>query len=158
MSGPAAIMGQLVDAKNIAVHKTMRLSIDVPVELAQEVIKAFGWPTMSNPVTVAIARLVDEQSAVKETNESQPTPSKTKGGKLCQRASILCNEGSFRTFLVTRDEELKKHFRMLDTIMAIDEVREICGVQSRSELDSNPEAAVKFKNLELEYKAWMAVA
>ena len=161
MSGPAAIMGQLVDAKNIAVHKTLRLSIDVPVEHAQLVLNAFGWPTMANPVPVAIARLVDgaeAQQAVTEIEESPVEPVKAKGGKFCQRAAILCNEGGFRTFLAERDTELAAQVKTLDKAMAATELRSICGVQSRSELDGNVIAMAKFKDLEREYKAWMISA
>jgi hypothetical protein len=67
-AGPVAITGSLVDLKNIAVHKCVRLSIDVPAELAQRVIASFGWPTGQNPVPVAIAR-IDTEAVEQRTIE-----------------------------------------------------------------------------------------
>jgi hypothetical protein len=57
MTDAAIIAGSLVDAKNVNTHKVMRLIIDVPAENALKVIAAFGWPTMVDPVPVAVARL-----------------------------------------------------------------------------------------------------
>src|SRR5260370_631071 len=62
----AAIMGQLVDVKNVNTHKCVRLIIDVPAEYAVKVIDAFGWPTQVNPVPVAIARLTAEAAQPRE--------------------------------------------------------------------------------------------
>jgi hypothetical protein len=68
MNAPVAITGSLVDLKNIALHKCVRLSIDVPSELEQRVIASFGWPTMQNPVLVAIAR-IDTEAVEQRTIE-----------------------------------------------------------------------------------------
>jgi hypothetical protein len=57
---PAAIMGSLVNLKNVSTHKSLALTIHVPAEAAQQVLAAFGWPTMVDPVPVAIARLEGE--------------------------------------------------------------------------------------------------
>ena len=49
MNKPAAIAANLVDVRNIAAHKCVRLEIHVPVEQAGMVMDAFGWPTAVNP-------------------------------------------------------------------------------------------------------------
>src|SRR6476646_5225398 len=107
MTTPPAIEGQLVDAKNIAVHKTVRLSIDVPAELGAKVIEMFGWATMANPVPVAIAKLNPSVQA------PQPEPAitaKPNGKKAwhelspAQQAGIHCNDRFFWQFLREKGE------------------------------------------------------
>lgn len=65
---PAAVMGSLVNLKNVATHKSIALTIHVPAEAAQAVLGAFGWPTMVDPVSVAVARLEESASL------TQPVP------------------------------------------------------------------------------------
>ena len=60
MTKPAAIIGSLVDARNVATHKCLRLVIDVPAEQAEHIISVLGWPTQVNPIPVAVARLNPE--------------------------------------------------------------------------------------------------
>lgn len=57
MSKTSAIDAYLVDVKNVNTHKVVELKIHVPQERAMEVFELFGWPTMVNPVSIAIARL-----------------------------------------------------------------------------------------------------
>ena len=59
MTKPAAIYGSLVDLRNVGVHKSLRLTVEVPAELAAQVIEAFGWPTHAAPVPIAMARMND---------------------------------------------------------------------------------------------------
>lgn len=66
MTDAAIIAGALVDMKNVSTHKCMRLIIDVPAENALKVIAAFGWPTMVNPVSVAVARLRENANELDE--------------------------------------------------------------------------------------------
>jgi hypothetical protein len=75
MQDAAVISGSLVDAKNVNTHKVMRLIIDVPAENALKVIAAFGWPTMVNPVSVAVARLNDETNDARQERQTE-----TRGG------------------------------------------------------------------------------
>lgn len=62
MSDYAAVTGSLVDVRNVGTHKCVKLSIEVPEEMALKVMESFGWPTGTNPVTVVVARLNTEQS------------------------------------------------------------------------------------------------
>lgn len=138
MSKLAAIEGQLVSIKNVSTHKSACLVIHVPEEYALKVIEAFGWPTMVAPVPVAIAKL-----------DLSAKPEKPKGGKLAQRAGILCGEGVFRKFI-------QEHYAY--SASHADEcggaIRLICGVMSRADLDHNDEAAKIFRDLEASFEAW----
>lgn len=141
MTAPAAIQGHLVSIKNVSTHKSACLTIHVPEEYALKAIEAFGWPTMVNPVSVAIAKL-----------DLNAKPER-KGGKICQRAGILCNERAFWVFLYeNHDPDGVKNAGE-----AADWVRQLCGVTTRADLDHDEGAASRFKELEASYKAWRSV-
>lgn len=143
MTEPAVIKGHLVKINNVSTHKCGTLTIHVPEEETLDAIKKFGWPTMSHPVLVAVA-MIDPNA--------QP---ERKGGKLAQRAGILCAEGGFQKFLTERIN--KPYCVVANADEAADYVRVKCEVKSRAELDHDVEAARKFNALEMEYKAWLTV-
>jgi hypothetical protein len=145
---PAAIMANLVDVRNVAAHKSVRLEIHVPSEQAGEVLKAFGWPTMVDPVQVAIARIHPEKSV-----SAPPTPANDdpKQWSLAQQAGYLCKKPSFAKFL---KETLGLVVSNPDG--AAEYVRLYCRVSSRSELISNTEAGNRWLMLQSAYDAWVA--
>lgn len=144
MTNAAAIQGDYVDLRFVKGRKVCQVVIELPIEAGASFVAAFGTPNPSNGVPVALARI-----------DPNAKPER-KGGKLAQKAGILCSEGAFRRYLAEIGEY--DGIRMLDLDMAADELRNICGVESRADLDHNEEAARKFKDLEASYKAWMQVA
>lgn len=152
MDNPAAIMASLVDVRNIAAHKCVRLEIHVPVEQAGAVMAAFGWPTAVSPVAVAIARL--------DTTKAASEPVKSAGDvkerrrfvdlPLSQQAAMRNNEPRFRKFLDERaakiDEIVRDH---------ADYVRGICNVKSRSEITAGQLSGNRWLMLNEEYEAWL---
>ena len=56
----AVIQGQIVDWRNVAAHKSLRVYIDIPTEMRVAFFERFGAPTATEPVPVAIARLAVE--------------------------------------------------------------------------------------------------
>jgi len=147
MSAAAAITATLVDVRNIAAHKCVRLEVHVPVEQAQKVMEAFGWPTMADPVHVALARL--DLSAQKPAEKPKRAFSEL---PLSQQAALRCNDEGFQKFIGIQDGLLGgQPYTNEGAAMAI---RRRCGVQSRSELDTNPEAAAKWRKLEDAYVLW----
>lgn len=74
--------------------------------------------------------------------------------KLAIQASILCEEPTFRRFLW--DGKLSS-----DMLPSVEDaevfVREHCGVESRSLLDTNEEAAARWRALKADYEAWRAL-
>lgn len=125
MSVPAAmISASLVDVRNIAAHRCVRLEIHVPVEQAGDVMAAFGWPTGADPVPVVIARLTAEAA--------ERPPQAREDGKVrrqfCdlpfpQQAALKCSDDSFRRYLGVATEN-----------EAADFVRQRCNVSSRKEI------------------------
>lgn len=137
---PAAIMASLVDVRNIAAHKCVRLEIHVPVEQAASVMQAFGWPTMADPVPVAIARLetnkVDAEHGKDKRRFSELRPS--------QRAALLCKTVAFQKFYGVANED-----------QMAERLRELCEIGSRSELDTNKQARRAFEGIEADYSDWL---
>jgi hypothetical protein len=160
MSKPAAIAGSLVDAKNVNTHKCVRLSIDVPAELAAQVFAAFGWPTMADPVPVAIARLNPSAGSSNgrtsdfdsENAGSSPAPATKERRKWdelppAQQAAIRCGEPEFRRFLV---ETGLAH----DNEDPAETIRRTCDVESRAELNRSHEARGVWHQIEDDFFLW----
>jgi hypothetical protein len=134
MTVPAVISASLVDVRNIAAHKCVRLEIHV--------MQAFGWPTLADPVPVAIARLdlkaaAGQLEAPKHTKRFADLP-------LPQQIGMRCNEPEFWRFL-------DPNCASSDT--AADIVRAHCGVESRSEIKPGTEAARLWSELDAGFYA-----
>lgn len=140
MTSPAAIQGDYVDLRFVKGRKVCQVVIELPIEAGASFVAAFGTPNPSIGVPVALARI---------DPDAKP---ERKGGKLAQRAGILCGEGGFQKFL----EEHSSH-RVTDQVSAAHAIRTICGVVSRADLDYNEVAARTFKDLETGYKSWLTV-
>lgn len=136
---PAAIQATYSDYRRVKGRKVLQLILEVPLEQAPAVHEAFGEPLSDGTTWVAVARLDPTAKAER------------KGGKLAQRAGIICNEGAFDKFLT-------EHYMRIENQTPADFVRDWCGVESRAELDHDEEAARKFTNLEASYRAWLTVA
>jgi len=139
---PAAISASYADYRRVKGRKVLQLILEVPLELAPQVHEAFGEPLPDGTTWVGVARI-----------DPTATPER-KGGKLAQRAGILCGEAGFHHYL----EERGYHVKNMDVQAAeaaADIVRGICGgIISRSEIDHNPEAGRKFLDLATSYEAW----
>jgi hypothetical protein len=66
--------------------------------------------------------------------------------RLSKQAAMVCEEPRFHAFLEEEYHDLR---------LAADVVREITGVQSRSEFDTNPAAAERWQSLHGRYLAWL---
>ena len=135
MSAPAVISASLVDVRNIAAHKCVRLEIHVPAEQAGIVLAAFGWPTAVDPVPVAIARL-DLKAASEPEKPRRPFETLPPA----QQAAMRCQEIGFQKFTHAKSPE-----------EAAEAIRFRCGVGSRSELNTNAEAARIWRDIDTAY-------
>ena len=135
MTAPAVIQGDYVDLRFVKSRKVCQVVIEIPIEAGASFVAAFGTPNPATGVPVAIARI---------NQNAQP---ERKGGKLAQRAGILCNEGGFRRFLSRQ--------YLLDDEGPAGVVRMDCGIDSRADLDHNAEAAKRFLDLVAAYELWL---
>lgn len=140
----AAIYGSLVDVRNVNQHKCVRMLIDVPAEHAPMVMEAFGWPTMANPVPVAIARLQSQPAA----QQAEKPERKWSDMPRSQQAGIACSDPDFRSYLQ------QIYCMAHDAADPAAAVRHLCQVKSRSELDTNRAAAGLWDKLYSDYQLW----
>lgn len=160
MTAAAIIAGSLVDVKNVNSHKCMRLIIDVPAENALKVIAAFGWPTMVNPVSVAVARLNEAPSpslrGVSSSGEREPAsdPGLAMGRERraftdmspAQQAGMFCSDRAFRLFLAEKFD-----MPLPDPEEAANVIRHHCKVKSRKDITTDN---ADWLGLVLAYRLW----
>jgi len=178
MTKQIALVGSLTDIRNYGENKSIILRVEVPAELADEVLAAFKWPTRVNPVAVAIVKL-DLTKAVSEPAKAQDEPMQTREQMLtgmmarvradqpgeltpikpkrawgdltpAQQAGIRCNEKAFQDFLAERCGE-----PVVGPDGAASVVRLVCGVRSRAELEPGSVPAGCWHQLDGDYEIWL---
>lgn len=151
----AAIAAQVVDIQNDRQHKGfIKVTVHVPAEHGPRLTEALGWPTYTNPVSVALACLVPEIAQRKAEALAAPVLHKpvAPDKRLAQRAGILCNDPIFRRYLTEKFDLTKCNDEDAAVV-----VRDFCGVESRSEIVPNTEAGNRWNLLESAYVAWREV-
>lgn len=129
-----AIAAQFVKFDAVPTRKVVRVTLEIAIEKANDVLKDLGgYPDAANARWVGVALM-----------KGEPTENTLKGGKLAQKAGILCAEGAFKTFCA-------ETYELPDPVQAI---YATCGVTSRAHLDHDEEAGRKFHDMETEYKVW----
>lgn len=166
MQKPAAIAAQLVDVRNVGMHKVVKLTVHVPEEQAGLVFEAFGWPTTSNPVPVALARLQESGGsrapargaghATSPEGTSDPASPRSTRPKQswhdmspAQQAGVLCNDLAFQRFLFEHC-----HVTKAGADEAAGAIRYICNVKSRSDIASDSYAQERWRSLVADYRVW----
>lgn len=119
-----AISGTRRSAKELA-DGTLRVQVDIDPRYKAEFHRLF--PQIDTPC--ALAPLV---------NDFERLPEKQKGGALCTLAARWCKDDRFLEWL---SEKAESKSTEEEAAMFI---RHVCGVESRSELDHDPEAAALF--------------
>lgn len=137
-----AIDAVYVDYRRVKGRKVHQIIFEVPSERWPEAYRVLGEPTIETSDWFAIAKMAGV------------APQEAKGGKLAQRAGILCSEGGFRRFLA--DRAGRPHIMTAEEAKA--EIYQTCGVMSRAHLDHDDEAAKAFLSLVAEYDAWRIAA
>lgn len=79
-----------------------------------------------------------------EEEEGEGSVAETDPHRWAKIAGIICGERGFWKFIFATDKE-----------EAAVKLRQKCGIESRRELDKNPEALAKFKDLKASYGAWL---
>ena len=122
---------------------TLRVKIDIEPADAEAAFKLLGMP--GNPI--AIARLA-VGAPVESRGEITPdVPPPPKGGALARLAGVWCSLPSFQDWVADTyrpQMELAMMTRTSPEEAVAQVVREICGVDSRAELDSDEVAAGLF--------------
>lgn len=148
---PAAIMGSLVNLKNVATHKSIALTIHVPAEAAQEVLAAFGWPTMVDPVPVAVARLEESASLTQPAPKDEPEEP-TPPTRLRHWAEMTPAQ---QTGIVRNEREFWEFAKVSNAEEARDVIRAACFVESCADIRPGTEAAAAWAQLQVRYGNWL---
>jgi hypothetical protein len=174
---PAAIQASFADFRLIKGRKQAQIILEIPIEGADAALAALGGiPQPQSDRWVAVARLngastINESLPPDETFEVSQDPKPKKNityGELASKekrkwddlkssmqAAIRCNEPAFQRFM---REVYDSEAHGDDDEDAANAVRHICGVDSRSGLNDNLEAAERWRQLERSYQAWLKAA
>ena len=149
MTEPAAIMGTFADLKTVKTRSVVQMIIEVPIEHGEQIIAAFGFPRPGAEVPVAVARLDPEKASTSPAASDKPKKP-FKDYKLSQQAGMRCGDDNFTRFL--------KDIKGWHGIENAAAVRTDCNVLSRTEFDTSPEAAKRWKAYNAEYEQWAGLS
>lgn len=138
---PSVISGTRRKAQELA-DGTLRVMIDIDPRFKADFHRLF--PQIDTPV--AIAPLVAHFERIEEEE-------KQKGGPLCRLACIWCKDADFHQWFTNR-------FDFMDPVTTEEEaaegLKELLRINSRKELDNNPDAAEQFQTMiRSPFMAWM---
>lgn len=139
-----AIHARAMDVKKIPSRQVAVITLEVPIESRLDVLKLIDESDVL--VTRApenfnfpygVVGGEDQHEATTRGTQVEPKP---KGGSLAKLAGMLCQDPQFWEFLNSKVSAEE----VLDEEGAAKVVRQCCGINSRAELDSSLDAAVKF--------------
>lgn len=147
----AVIKATYVTYKPVPTRKVLQLVFEVPLESAPAAHQTLGQPMPDTETWVAIARLQRMTEAELEEGLKPLLPDKPKRNwsqlSRAEQAGIACQDPDFARFLENNYSADHKH-------NSADTVRRICGVHSRSELDTKPMIGDRWDRLYSDYQLW----
>jgi hypothetical protein len=139
ISGTRRAMKEMADG-------TIRVMIDIDPRFRAQFHELF--PQIDMPV--ALAPLTTDFERIEEKPEEKP-----KGGPLAKLAGMLCKDDRFLEYFY---QHVNPKGYECSEEGAADYIRAICRVDSRAEIDSNGEAALRFHEyIRLPYMDWLKV-
>lgn len=140
MNNPTAISGT---------RRQIRELVDGTIEVKIHIDPAFRktfhemFPDIDTPIALAPLRLDFDQP-------KEEKPEAPKGGPLANSAGQLSHIGQFQRFVA-----FNLGIAEASAERAAQCIRDYCHIESRAELDHNPEAAKLFAQLMAEYREWL---
>lgn len=136
----AATKAVFATYKRIPSRKVMQVVFEMPLESWPAAYRVLGEPSIETSQWFAIAKM-DIQA------EPAPTP-KEQGSNLAANAALLVKEPAFQRFLADQ-------YRTLHAIDPDEKLKNILSIKSKRELNEDPAAAARWRELRSEYEAWM---
>lgn len=148
------------DLKTVKTRSVCQVVLEMPIEALTDVVRLLGAPVPGNEVWVAVARLnlaakAEEPAQIEHANDDMEDEPGKPPRPLSQVAGMLCNTPTFQQFIREKSDGWDHRPTSLE---AADWLRAVCGIQSRSELNTHPVATERFKKIRANYKAWLLVA
>ena len=106
-------------------------------------------PDNGQRVALSVALILDNET---QTPAPKPAKERKRWDELnrTEQAGIRCNDSDFQKFLCERFD-----LTSCNVIGAADMVRQHCRVESRKQLDFDPNAAVDWDALDADYRFWL---
>ena len=149
-----AFQATFSDFRLVKGRKVAQLVFEVPIEAADAALQTLGGvPRPDQEAWVGIAR-IDPKNLTSDARKPSTEPKERRRFHelpLSQQCAMRCNEGSFQRFMA---EEYKAMGAEANHVAC---VKQICGIESRSEIGDNNAAGTKWRQLEAEYQTWMQV-
>ena len=149
MTDAAIIKATFSEWRMVKGRKVLQIICEVPLEQQGMVFGALGAPLPDETTWVAIARLREGSAEptsvpVEPATEPDMLPPPKPRKSLAQIAGILCSSVAFQKWSGNKTEE-----------EAAEWLRGHCNVTSRSQLDTNEDAAFAFREIRGDFDAWM---
>ena len=122
---------------------TLRISFDIEPMHAQDAFRLFAAPGTPAAIAALQVGYAAASNNAPNIDESAPNIEKPKGGALSKLAGMWCHDQEFKNWINDNDHE-GSSWHCEDANDAKFFVCEICGIESRAELDHNDWAAELF--------------
>ena len=164
----AVIQGTFADLKSVKTRSVVQMVVEIPIEQAEQVIKAFGFPQPGAEIAVAVARLDPEKAKAAPAPPEKPKK-RFHELPLSQQAALRCQDEQFTIFLHNKFTQAFKdallnldsgwtEFRSVPRDRYKDIARkmvcELCAVVSRREFDTDDAGAALWVGLNNRYEQW----
>jgi hypothetical protein len=163
MTTRAAFQGYYSDLKFIKTRSVAQVVIEIPIESGDAFVQAFGTPNPASEVLVAIARM--NPTPVAEEPKALAPPDRRSWDQLrpSQQAGIRCSEPAFQRYLREEYAAAWGHAAFDDALTtdakrAAECVRNIFGIATRAELDSNFGKGQRWCDMLVDFDVWMGRA
>jgi hypothetical protein len=143
MTDAAIVKATYSDYRRVKGRKVLQLIFEVPIEQAPQIHERFGEPAPDGSTWVAIARLNEGAAKVEKPKRSWSELSRA------EQAGLKCADTDFSGYLWARTNQMD-----IPEWTAAEAVRKLCGVNSRAELDRNPNAGKAWDSLYSDYQFW----
>lgn len=144
------IYGTFADLKSVKTRSVVQMVIEIPIEQAERVVSAFGFPQPGAEIAVAVARLDPEKAKAAPTPPEKPKE-RFADKRLSVQAGIRCSDERFQRFISSQYEQWLR-----DSEDSADFVRRHCTVDSRKDLDDKrlTSSRERWTALNAEYEKW----
>ena len=152
-----AIQGTFADLKSVKTRSVVQMVVEIPIEQAEAVVKAFGFPQPGAEIAVAVARLdvkADKPPTTAPEWVGREAKKPFKDYTLAQQSGMRCGDEMFRRWACWKFNPTAPANHSPDVEWAANQVRAWCNVDSRSEFDTNADAGKRWLTLNAEFEEW----
>lgn len=156
-----AIMASLHSYKSLATRKQLQITLEVPSEYAAQALKMLGVGDPSGSQWFAVTRMnaqpknghpAGESPAVLAPHADQAkTDDKPRTYTRSQRAALMCQDPAFRMWIAKQDGTNVDSIALNHT-WADMSLKDLLGIKSKKELDTDPKAAARFDALRTDFE------